>query len=203
MRGRTLRLLTLALALATPIAAQEKPSPPEETAGKAATAAAPRARRAPTPLTLRLTLTRLDHDKVTSRVSYSLSVNADDPGKNSLRMGTEVPIPVTTFQAAQGGDSKFAPATSFQYRNVGINIDARAQTLDDGRYRLELTVEQSAVEAGDREVKGAAPGLPLFRTFMSSVGLLLRDGQSTDYLLATDPVTGEVARIEVSLAVRK
>ena len=44
---------------------------------------------------------------------------------------------------------------------------------------------------------------PLFRTFNAVVSLILRDGQTTQYVSATDPVTGESVRLDVALSVLK
>jgi hypothetical protein len=68
-----------------------------------------------------------------------------------------------------------------------------------GRSKLSLSIEQSSL--GD--LPGAPGGNPLFRTFNSQFTAVLRDGQSAVYTVATDPVTGEEATIEVALKVMK
>jgi hypothetical protein len=45
--------------------------------------------------------------------------------------------------------------------------------------------------------------MPAFRNFKSRNRLLLRDGQTRQYTAATDRITGETVRIEVSLKVVK
>jgi len=43
----------------------------------------------------------------------------------------------------------------------------------------------------------------MLRSFNSSFQVLLRDGQTNQYTSATDPVTGEVTKIDVTLNVLK
>jgi hypothetical protein len=130
-----------------------------------------------------------------------------------LRVQVVFKVPVPT-QSKEG-------APIVQYRNVGTNIDCSASSTDDGRYRLELVVEQSSIystpdEKGRSGVGGAErkPGawdmagtpmsdLPLFRTFNTVFKPLLRDGQTAPYTTATDPVSGEVVRIDETVNVVK
>jgi hypothetical protein len=44
-------------------------------------------------------------------------------------------------------------------------------------------------------------GSPVFRSYESRNTLLLRNGQSRQYIAATDRVSGEIVRIEVTLRV--
>ena len=112
-------------------------------------------------------------------------------------------MPVTTFAPSSGAGGSSSPQTSFQYRNVGTNIDCSADSLEDGRFRLFLAVEQSSVPSAPERKQGQASDLPMFRTFNAMVPLVLRDGQTTQYVAATDPVTGESVRLDVTLSVLK
>lgn len=146
-----------------------------------------------TPLKVTVVITRHQGEREVARLPYELSVY---PGEStSLNMRLEVPVPtVTTGPSGQ--------ATSYQYRRVGTSITAGATPLDGGRFRVQLTVDESrvvepAAGSGDR------PGLSRFSSFQSSTPLLLTDGQTLQYTAATDPVSGEVARIAVTLNVIK
>jgi len=46
-------------------------------------------------------------------------------------------------------------------------------------------------------------GVPAFRSFTSSFNLLLKDGQAAQQTSATDPVSGEVLKIDVTVTVLK
>jgi hypothetical protein len=128
--------------------------------------------------------------------------------KSELRMGVEVPIPVTTFSAASGEKGgTLAPATSFQYRNVGTNMQCRAREVGDGVYEISLVLEASTVYAGgeaDAPYEAQAPGgRTMFRTFNVSLRPLLRDGETVETVASADPVTGEVVKVSVSMKVVK
>ena len=144
-----------------------------------------------TPLRVELVFSKHDGEELTSRLPYTLVVNgAKEPRSTHLRMGIEVPV--TVEEGTQ------------QYRNVGTNVDCEAHDLGDGSFRVELSVEQSSMypastSGSDRN----EPGNPLFRTFSSNFIVVLRDGESMELTSATDPVSGEVTKVSVSLEVLK
>jgi hypothetical protein len=150
---------------------------------------APAPPKAIVPLKVRLVLFKLQGDKPIATLPYALACNADDRTLNHLRMGIEVPVQVSSIH---GGPAQY------QYRSVGTNIDCRATTLDGGRFRLEMSVEHSSIYSTPEDA-----ARPLFRTFKSGFVPVLRDGQSMQYTLATDPVTGEVVKVEVTATVLK
>jgi hypothetical protein len=183
--------LVLALALlGTPAAAQEKAPEKGETAA---------ARKAMTPLKVQILLSKFKGETKVASLPYTLPCNADDrsmltPMRNeSLRMGIEVPVPTTTKEGL--------PTT--QYKNVGTNIDCHASSVEGGRFRLEMTIEHSSIYSPTEEPARAPTGTPLFRTFRTGFVPILRDGQSMQYTVATDPVSGEVVKVDVTVAVIK
>jgi hypothetical protein len=156
-----------------------------------------------TPLKVQVVVTKLQGDRKVGSLPYSFTCNSEGP-PTRLRMGIEVPIATKTSEHT----------ASFQYRNVGTNIDCRARSVGQGRFHLELTVEQSSIYSspgasgggdGASQVRPAAAAslesAPLFRTFNAHFAAVLRDGQQAEYTSATDPVSGEVMKIDVSLAV--
>jgi len=141
-----------------------------------------------TPLRVQIVYSRYQGDKKLSSVPHTISLNADErPAR--LRMGIMVPI------VSQG---KEGPTTS--YRDVGNNIDCMARTESEGRFRLECSFEQSSLY--DKPGEGIQ-GMPMFRNFRAESNVTLRDGQTTQHTSATDPVTGEVLKIDISLTVVK
>jgi hypothetical protein len=74
-----------------------------------------------------------------------------------------------------------------------------------GVFQLTVTVSDSSValDTQKRPATGVVPDIPSFRSFNSSFTALLRDGQTVQYTSATDPVTGEVMKIDVTLNVMK
>ena len=154
-----------------------------------------------TPLRVQVVFMEYDGDKKISSLPYTLLVNADDKGPQAaLRMGLRVPIEV-----GGSGENK-----QFQYQDVGTNLDGRANKTEDGRFDLRLNVEKSSlytpgaaekpVTVGGNEVH---PGQPIMQAFRSQVNLILRDGQTIQATVATDPVNGHVLKVEVTLNVIK
>ena len=45
--------------------------------------------------------------------------------------------------------------------------------------------------------------MPAFRNFTSNFSLLLKDGQTAQYASATDPVSGETLKVDVTINVLK
>ncbi len=175
-----------------------------KTAALALTLIVPRAavaadERPITPVKLTIVLSRYQGDKKVSSLPYTLVVNANGP-KASLRMGSSVPIP--SMMIKEGTPT--APVTSYQYRDVGINIDCTAASLDDGRFRFDLAIDDSSVYGDDSPApKAVAQGAPSFRSFRIFEQVVLKDGQSREFIAATDKVNGEVTKLDVSLTVVK
>jgi hypothetical protein len=123
--------------------------------------------------------------------------------KTSLRMGVQVPVVVTVF--GQKGEGT-GPQSSYNYRDVGTNIDCQATDAGNGLYNLAITVEDSAIQmdrADPADDKRPLRDVPAFRSFRASFAMVLRDGQTMQYASATDPVSGEVMKIDVALSVAR
>lgn len=172
---------TFVLASVLPLGAQDVP-PPQATA----------AARALVPVKVQLVLSRYQGETKLSSMPYVMWLTANERERTNLRMGVEVPI-----ANGQGG---------FSYRNVGTNIDCRVDTQEPGLFKVLLTVNDSAVQFQERE-KGGQVSLPTnppaFRAFMANFTILLRDGQTAQYTTASDPVSGEVLKVDATLNVLK
>jgi hypothetical protein len=163
------------------------------------------------PLELQVIVSRYQGEKRISSLPYVLSLKSAavaigfrGPSQGaSLRLGSRVPIRQQVVVPAQDGK----PATttsSVTYENVGMNIDASASALEDGRFELTLTINESSV-TDPADLKNALDpgGNPVFRSYQSTNTLFIKDGQTTQFTAATDRVSGEVVRVEVKLTVVK
>jgi hypothetical protein len=186
--------LVSALALASPVAAfaQDKP----------AAAAAKAAPAAVVPLKVQVVVSRFQGEKKISSLPYMLSVNAGS--KATLRMGAQVPVPPPPMK---GPDGNVMPAAGpVQYRDVGTNIDCTVmRPTEEGRFQIELTLDDSSVYAEGLAPGSNAPpaGYPSFRSFRASDSLMLKDGQTAQFTTATDKVSGDVIKVDVTLTVVK
>jgi hypothetical protein len=191
-----LSTLSIILAGGASLVAQQKPATPGEVSQ--------RATAEQIPLKVQLVVSRYQGEKKISSIPYTLSVVANDNDKTSMRMGVDVPVPQTIFK---GGDNTSFPQTSFSYRTVGTNIDCSARTIEGGWFKLDLAVSDSAVFVNEKGATAAPPttltGVPSFRSFTSSFNLLMKDGQTATHTTATDPVSGEVLRVDVTVNVLK
>ena len=165
------------------------------------------------PLKVTVVLSRYQGEKRVSSMPYTLGVTAKEgpsAPRTTLRMGVDVPVLQTVFGGGGAGDNATLPQSSYTYRNVGTNIDCTA-SLDpamNGVFQLMMTVSDTSVGLGAAATKPSTPSavmadVPTFRSFNSSFTALFRDGQTTQYTSATDPLSGEVMKIDVTLNVMK
>ena len=149
---------------------------------------------------------RFKGEKRISSVPYVLGV-LTNAQKTSLRMGVQVPVPITAFGPKSEGGAASVPVTSYTYRDVGTNIDCEAEDVGNGVFSLVIAVDDSTLfldrSAESADDKKIPRDVPAFRSFRASFAILLRDGQTMQYASATDPISGEVMRIDVGLALAK
>ena len=182
---RTLSALLALTLTAAATAAQEKA---EKAEGR---------RKPGTPLKVQVVFSRYQGEKKVGSMPYTLTVNADDR-PTAVRVGLQVPILV--FMGPDKG-------TTVMFKDVGNNLDCSAESLPDGRFNLAFSLEQGSVYVDDVSTKGARESAafhaPVIRNFKSQTNVMLRDGQSVEYIAATDPISGEVLKIDVTLHVVK
>ncbi len=88
------------------------------------------------------------------------------------RFGERVPVPVTTFSPIATGGTPQQPITSFNYENIGVNIDITPRTHHDDDVTLTLKV---AVQS----ISGAGfGGLPTFANREINTVIRLKDGET-------------------------
>jgi hypothetical protein len=191
------RLLVAAAILAvawTAAGAQDKPAPAAPAAQAQGGFTGPRI-----PLKVQFVLSRYQGEKRISSLPYVLGVLSNSQ-KTSLRMGVQIPIAT--------GPKVADSMPSYQYRDFGTNIDCQAQDAGNGQFNLTITVSDSSIHvdsspgAPDKQQQ-IVRDIPAFRAFSASFSMLLRDGQTMQYASATDPISGEVMRIDVSLTLAK
>jgi Bacterial type II and III secretion system protein len=196
---RSIRLMAvaalLAMSTATMRAQDNPPQPRDMVVGPPQVAT--RAQPPLVPLKVTLVFARYQGEKKLSSVPYTLFVTANLSERTSLRVGNQVPVATTVFGAAGA-----APQSSYNYRDVGTNIDCAAQTGPDGFYRITLTVADSSVAYAEGDpASRTAP--PTFRSFNSTFNILLRDGQTVQYTSAADAISGQVVKLDATVNVQK
>jgi hypothetical protein len=158
-----------------------------------------------TTLKIQVTVAEMEGEKKVVSLPYTYYLRAAEAGPGSpwtkLRMGSRIPV--------YGGKDN-----GMQYLDVGTNIDSRAVSSDDGRFDVSLSLERSWVE-GDvlvpmerptgqtAETRAGPFREPIIRQFKTELNLTMRDGQTIQSTLATDPLSGKVSSITVTVNVVK
>jgi len=88
------------------------------------------------------------------------------------RFGERVPVPVTTFAPIATGGTPQQPITSFNYENIGVNIDITPRT----HHNEDVTLE---VQVAVQSISGVGfGGLPTFGNREINTVIRLRDGET-------------------------
>jgi len=201
--SRFMMAAAMTAALAGAARAQDRPVEP------APAAPARPATRQLVPVEVQVVIAKFQGEKRVSSIPYVLALNAVAGGlignnteRTQLTIGSEVPVPSTSFMPA--GDNKTAqPLRSFSYRNVGTVMSAAAVTAEAGQFEVELQIDESSLGTSASDGRGGAAEMPVFKSFKARNRILLRPGVMRQFTAATDRVSGETVRIEVTLTTVK
>jgi hypothetical protein len=194
IRFGAIALMLMTTAASAQDGAQDKPAPASP---KPAVSPAPP--RPQIPLRLQLVLSRYQGEKKLSSVPYVMWVTSNEGRNTMLRMGVKIPV-----YSGGGGMG------SYNYQEVGTNIDCSVTTAPDSMYKVSGTIADSSVYFSDPKRPNAAVPAPVsdtappaLRSFTSTFSILLRDGQTGQYTSAVDQASGEVLKIDATLNVLK
>jgi len=88
------------------------------------------------------------------------------------KFGERVPVPVTTFSPIAAGGVNQQPITSFNYENIGVNIDITPRTHHDDDVSLVLKIAVSSISGS------GYGGLPTFGNREINTVIRLKDGET-------------------------
>ena len=74
----------------------------------------------------------------------------------NLNLGDQIPVPATVFTPVAAGGANFNPLTSFNYKDVGVNVQVTPRVTFDGDIILDLVVENST-RGQDVNIAGQNP----------------------------------------------
>ena len=160
----------------------------------------------PVPVKVEVVLSRFQGEKKISSRPFVLMPTADTRGGGytTLRVGVDVPVGVTTTTRPAENGREGVTTTQPSYQKVGTNIDCRATPLGEGRFSVMVSVTDSSIFNPDSPASMGKPSEnAAFRTFQASNTLTMRDGQTMLLTTATDAVTGDLLKIEVTFSVVK
>ena len=195
MKAISIRAISvLLLAMLLPIGrAQDKPKKEEKPRAEALGS---------TPIKVQVVFTEFEGEKKIKSLPYTIYINAPIstelmPGWVKLRIGNRLPV--------------YTGKDQFSYVDVGTSIDARAAHTPEGPFRLALNLDRSSVEGreyvpmqkgpdqGSPDIPVTTFREPVVSQFKSELDLKLREGQTIESTMATEPVSGRVLKVEVSL----
>ncbi|HEY7293352.1 MAG TPA: secretin N-terminal domain-containing protein [Vicinamibacterales bacterium] len=107
-----------------------------------------------------------------TRTLANPQLRTSDGAAATARFGDRVPVPVTTFAPIATGGTPQQPITSFNYENIGVNIDITPRTHHDDDVSLNLNVSVTNISG-----TGFA-GLPTFGNREIKTVIRLRDGET-------------------------
>jgi hypothetical protein len=200
-------LLALYLAVCVPnLTAQDKPATKSLDKPQTTEPRNDEYRFARASLKVQVVFTEFEGDKKLKSLPYTFLVTThtrDATGEAKMRVGTRVPV-------YTGGGQNVT------YLDVGTNIDCRAMVVSANEYQIFLSLERSWVD-GDVSIPiqgvaanqvGGESHTPLFhqpivRQYRADLSPVLKDGQSFETSLATDPLNGRTMKVEVSVSTIK
>ncbi len=116
---------------------------------------------------------RLLKNDVNTRTLANPQLRTSEGLPAQAKFGEEVPVPATVFAPFATGGINQQPITSFNYKNVGVNIDITPRTHHDDEVTLALKLSLSSL-AGT-----GFGGLPTFGTREITTTIRLKDGETS------------------------
>ena len=96
--------------------------------------------------------------------------------KGNLTIGDRVPIPTTTFNTSNVSGSNIVPVTSFQYQEVGIQIEIEPRVHHNEEVSLKVNVEVS--DLADFVQGSGGQQQPVIGSRNIQTNIRLRDGET-------------------------
>ena len=118
---------------------------------------------------------RLLKNDTNTRILANPQLRTSEGIAAQAKFGEEVPVPVTVFAPIATGGINQQPITSFNYRNIGVNIDITPRTHHDDEVSLTLRIELSSISGTGT---ACTAGLPTFASRQITSTIRLKDGQT-------------------------
>jgi general secretion pathway protein D len=107
-----------------------------------------------------------------TRTLANPQLRTTDGVSSQARFGEQVPVPVTTFTPFATGGTPQQPITSYNYQNIGVNIDITPRTHHDDDVSLTLKIAVTNISGT------GFGGLPTFGNREINTIIRLRDGET-------------------------
>ncbi len=107
-----------------------------------------------------------------TRVLANPQLRTSEGMQAQARFGERVPVPVTTFAPIASGGVQTQPIVSYNYENIGVNIDITPRTHHDDAVSLAVKIELSSISGA------GFGGLPTFGNRSIQTVIRLKDGET-------------------------
>ena len=107
-----------------------------------------------------------------TRVLANPQLRTSEGMASQASFGERVPVPVTTFSPIAAGGVQQQPITSFNYENIGVNIDITPRTHHDDEVSLAVKIQVSSISGT------GFGGLPTFGNRAINTVIRLKDGET-------------------------
>jgi general secretion pathway protein D len=107
-----------------------------------------------------------------TRTLANPQLRASEGQAAQARFGERVPVPVTTFSPIASGGVNQQPITSFNYENIGVNIDITPRTHHDNEVSLQVNIAVTSISGA------GFGGLPTFGNREINTVIRLKDGET-------------------------
>ena len=115
---------------------------------------------------------RLLKNDVSTRILANPHLRSSDGLPAQARFGERVPVPSSVFAPIAAGGINQQPITSYNYENVGVNIDITPRTHHDDELSLSLKVSVTS------QTGTGFGGLPTFANREVNTTIRLKDGET-------------------------
>jgi general secretion pathway protein D len=116
---------------------------------------------------------RLLRNDTSTRTLANPQLRTSEGVAAQAKFGDRVPVPTTTFSPIATGGVNQQPITSFNYENIGVNIDITPRTHHNDDVSLGLKIELSTISGT------GYGGLPTFGNREVATTIRLHDGETT------------------------
>ena len=115
---------------------------------------------------------RLIKEDGTGRVLANPQLRTQVGSTAQAQFGERVPLPVTTFSPIATGGVNQQPITSYNYENIGVNIDITPRTHMNNDVTLALSISVTSISGT------GFGGLPTFGNRLIKTTIRLKDGET-------------------------
>jgi len=156
---------------------------------------------APLPVNIKIEVSITDQSGSGTPARKVVSMISADRQSTNIRSSASVPVPSVVFPKPAGAtENAPQPMTSYTYRNVTINVDARPAIVQKEPNRISLSLGLEYIPRTEGRQEEMAPGMASWK---ESLWLILESGKPMIVSQAADPTSDRKITVEVTATILK